>query len=472
MELLSKMVQTLPENQFEALLAAVGVNKNHKNYVTLECLREGYELERINNLLGISKGAFTTHKSRLLKKVSEHIGKLEENPVTLLKEETARISHIAMQHEREVALRILFDIEIKLKEYDLANELSIVYKLLARLHRFYPEYEHYEMQYKKYVAFALALTKAEDLLYGFTFNLSHYNLNHEKQFKESILQQLNELKSFSSLYPSHRLFVIYNIANIYYDCCFLNSDELAKKEIDVEDILTRFTSIFETYRVDSFYQNISQLVPFLFFEYYVKVGNAVKAQFFLSQIIKVLPSVAHRQLWPFFITQMVNSIVTRFVSNAHIAQIIETQNCLTKHYHPSSNETPHYISHMRFKAIAFFYGKNYRASAKTVNTLRNTITLKDFYEVDIEMKLFQSFQYALLDEPELAERLLSSSKRMVTDNASLKPIVKIFGKVVSLLIKHNKTGKEKDSIIRYWKKFKDLNQGRILFYIRLSQISI
>lgn len=471
MDVLSKMIKTLPKNQYAVLLEKVGGAKNHKNSITLECLREGYEFEKINTLLGISKIAFTTHKSRLLKKVTDHIGTLESNQVSILKEETARISHIVLQNEREVALRILFDMETRLKKYDLANELSIIYKLLARLHRFYPDYEHYEMQYKKYVAFALAATKAEDLLYGFIFNLSHYYLNKQETYSEGIKSQLPELKSFSTLYKSHRLFVLYNVAKIYHDCSFLNKEELTLKEIEIEETLTSFSQIFDSYKEDAFYQNIGHLIPFLYFEYYVNIGNKVKANYYLEKIDTTISHVSHRQLWPFFITQMINSIVSKLIVNGNLPLIIDTYHRLEENYLPSAHEIPHYISYFRFKAIVNFYQSDYRLAAKTINTLRNNVSLKNYIEIETELKLFQALQYALLNDEELTERYLSSTKRLVKNHLELKPIVKLFSKVVALLLKNKKTGKEAEAIGLYWDRFINLNRNRILFFVKLDDIS-
>lgn len=115
MDVLVKMISTLPDKQYVMLLEKIGTSTNHKNYITLTSIRNGDNLEQLNATLGISKGAFNTHKSRLLKKISDHIGSLQSNHVSLLKEETARVNHIVLQNDREVSLRILFDLEDKLK---------------------------------------------------------------------------------------------------------------------------------------------------------------------------------------------------------------------------------------------------------------------------------------------------------------------------------------------------------------------
>lgn len=473
MDVLEKMVFTMPQDQFSQLMDQLGGSKNERNHMLLSHIRQhGEEPKNIHTMLGMSKGAYTTHKSRLLKKISSLLSKLDNNRLSRLKEETAQISQLALQNERDVALRILNDMEKKLKEYDLPSELAIIYKLLARLNRFYPTYEYYEMQYKKYIAYSLAITKAEDQLYDFIYHLSYYYLTGEDEYKDKIQSQLPELESISNLYPSHRLYVIYNIAKIYHDCAFLPQQELALQEIEIEKTLQQFTEIFSRYNEDAFYQNLRHLVPFLFFEFYVRVDNRVKANHYLQQINAVIPMVAHQQLWPFFITQMINSMVYKLIADGEVNHVFDTDERLTKYYAPNSDEAPHYICYFRFRAIAAFYKGNYAAAAKLINDLRNTLSLKKFLVIETEMKLFQAFLYALQNDGELAERFLSSAKRLVSEDESLKPIVKIFGKVVSLLLRHSSQGGEKERIIKYWRKFKAINNGLILHYIRLSLIRI
>lgn len=472
MDVLSKIVSSLSKKQYDLLIERVGGNENHKNFITLECLRNGDSLENINALLGISKAAFNTHKSRLLKRVTDHIGSLQTNQISLLKEETARISHIVLQNEREVSLRILFDMEARLKKYDLANELSIVYKLLSRLHRFYPEFEHYEMLYKKYVAFALAITKVEDLLYGFIYNLSHYYLNNKEHYKKDIEYQLAELENYSGLYSSHRLYVIYTIAKVYYNCSFLPIDELKLQEIEIEQKLHKVDTILNKYTDDEFYLNIINIVPYLFFEYYANINNRVKANYFLGKVNLTIPKVSNKQLWPFFITQMINSVVSELLENDNSELVFETQHLLELHYQPSNNEVPHFISLYRFSAIVYYLDKQYKKAAKTINNIRNSVPLKNYPEIDAELKLFLSLLYALLKDEELTSRYLASTKRLVANNAELKPLVKTFGKVVTLILKHKSSGKERNKILLYWERFEKQNQSRFMFYITKDNLAL
>lgn len=470
MDLLTKIIRTLPAEQYENLLEKVGVNEQHPNYIILTKIKAGDDLEELHTELNLSKGAYNTHKSRLLKKISHLISKLEENTVSKLKEETARLSQIALQNDREVSIRVLLDMEKKLKEYDLANDLAIIYKHLARLHRFYPDYEHYEMEYKRNVAYALTVTKAEDQLYDFIFHLSHFHLNRADAGKAEVTALLPQLENTCKLYRSHRLYVIYNIAKIYHDCSLLPPDELAMQELKVESVWKELQNIFEKYTEDAFYNSLRHLLPFLLFEYYVKVGNKVKANHYLTAINTIIPRVANMQLWPFFINQVILSMISKFVNDGNKELMFEFEETLYGCYSPNPQETPHFICHTRFRAMVAFYKGNYSRAAKIINNLRNTISMKDYPAADVELKLFQAFQYALQNEPELAERLVASVKRQVNNDAELKHLVKIFGKLISLILKHKHSGAEKESINKYWNRFEDANNGRILQFIRLSMI--
>ena len=165
-------------------------------------------------------------------------------------------------------------------------------------------------------------------------------------------------------------------------------------------------------------------------------------------------------------------MVYKLTVDGEVDFIFETEERLKKFYFPNSDETPHYICYYRFRAIAAFYNGQYATAAKLINDLRNTISLKQFLIIETEMKLFQAFLYALQNDSELAERFLSSAKRLVIDNETLKPLVKLFGKIISLLIKHANNGNEKENIIKYWRRFKSANNNKLLHYLRLSLIKI
>lgn len=472
MDLLTKIIKTLPAESYENLLEKVGIQPQHPNYIIISKIREGGDMEGLNIALNLSKGAYNTHKSRLLKKVSHLVSKLEENTISKLKEETARLSQIALQNDREVSIRVLLDLEKKLKEYDLANELATIYKHLARLHRFYPEYEYYEMEYKRNVAYALTVTKAEDQLYDFIFHLSHFHLNRADTGKAEVSALLVRLDNTCKLYKSHRLFVIYNIAKIYHDCSLLPTDELAMQELNMESVWKELQVIFDKYAEDAFYNSLKHLIPFLLFEYYVKVGNKVKANHYLTAINTIIPRVANMQLWPFFINQVILSIVSKFVNDGNKELMFEFEETLYGCYLPNPQETPHFICHTRFRAMVAFYKGNYARAAKIINNLRNTISMKDYPTADVELKLFQAFQYALQNDPELAERLVASVKRQVNTDRVLKNLVKLFGKIISLILKHHHNGAEKENIKKYWHRFKEANNGKILQFIKLSLIDI
>ena len=92
------MVFTMPEEQYEQLLEELGGTKNERNNLLLSYIRKhGSEPENFHIQLGLSKGAYTTHKSRLLKKISGLLGKLDNNKLSQLKEETAQLSQLALQ---------------------------------------------------------------------------------------------------------------------------------------------------------------------------------------------------------------------------------------------------------------------------------------------------------------------------------------------------------------------------------------
>ena len=72
--------------------------------------------------------------------------------------------HVLHPSAKAIAIATLKKLEKDLIDYDLSNELTIVYKSLKKLHVNSPDYFHYSQLYNRHVAYMLALDKAEDLL--------------------------------------------------------------------------------------------------------------------------------------------------------------------------------------------------------------------------------------------------------------------------------------------------------------------
>src|SRR3954470_2286428 len=194
METLSKTIKKLADHEYQALLSAVAGRKNNKPYMVIEAARHhNYDENKMMELLAVTPSTYYTLKSRLNEKIASYLSKNMENPISVLKEKVAMVPALLFGNDREVSIRALKNLEKELTEYDLSNELITVYKALARLSMHNGDYDFYEKEYNRHVAYSLAVVKAEDLFFEFTKCAGQYLLTRDDRDLELIQANLREL---------------------------------------------------------------------------------------------------------------------------------------------------------------------------------------------------------------------------------------------------------------------------------------
>jgi hypothetical protein len=423
----------------------------------------------------VNPSAYYTLKSRLNDKIAEVFSKNVQSPVNRLMNEVTKVPAHIYGTNREFSVRALVDLEKQLIEYDLSAELITVYKTLARLHLYTDDYGHYDNLYNKHVAFSLAVSKAEGLFCRFIRLLGEYLLRMDGRSLEDLVMMKRELGNICEMYDSHRLFVIYNIVNIYYQCSVLEKREgLKSKEIEIEKTLNGITAVFQKYDQDTLYQNIRFITDFLNFEYYQKTGNQVRADFYYDKIKEALPGIANKHFVHFFIIQFLHSKIDKFLNDRDAAVLAELDELLTANLDIGINETYHFISFRKFLAVSKFWNKDYAGAARTVNELRNALSLKKYLFTDVECKLFQALQYCILGEDGLCQQIIASVKRQIAHSeAEWEPAV-LFIKILKTALKPTDFRKKVKRLAALWDEFTAKNTGgaQILKFVRLDDALI
>jgi len=408
-----------------------------RNYLKILASSELSEIE-IQEKLDMNPGALYTLKSRLTTKVVHYYTNLRDNKIRLLREEAARVPTIVFSNEKLIAISFLKDLEKKLREYDLSSELALVYKQLARLHRFENSYAHYESLYQRHIAYSLAVSKAEDLMYEYIFNLGYYHLTKlqvEETYAERLEDLLDELENTFSLYESHRLFTIYHIVKWYHECTFLNREDLALQEIEFERTMAQIDQNLERYSLDPFYTMIRSLKPFLFFEYYVRINNKAKAKFYLDEIYEQSSNQLKAHLWSFFVSQFLLSLMRKLNQDHDLEVFLHFSDKFKSGNFLEDNELSHLVSFYRYKSLTEFYRENYSKAALVLNELRQVARFKEFPSLDIELKLFQAWMYVIQGETDLYLKMVQSAKRQAKTDERLRISVKSIAKVLFILNK-------------------------------------
>jgi hypothetical protein len=470
MENLNKTIKKLSEEEYKVLLEAVTGNKKNKPYQVMELARTK-ELNdtQMMEILEVNSSAYYTLKSRLIDKIASI---LFQKPINALKEKVAHVSSSMFDENKFMTINFLKDLEKQLIEYDLSNELVTVYKTLARVHIYNPEeYEYYDQLYQKHTAFSLSVEKAEDLLYIFVRDLGIYKLTRLPEDMKKAKSTRRELFNITELYESHRLFVLYNIIGIYYQCAFTHKlATLKTKEAEIENVLQEINKTFEKYDLDPFYFNIKVLIDFLYVQFYYHTENIYRAEPFYKKVKEALPILINKHIFNFFIVQFLNSKLEKYLFNDRVEELCDLNPLLESNFEIDENEVYHTIYYRSFIAHTKFYSENYKEAANIMNDLRNKVSMRHFSHTDVECKLFQALQYCFMGEEEMCKQLFSSVNRQLVNVESNYENVELFIKLIKAALKPADLRKKIKKIEELYAQYCKVNTGelQILRYVKLD----
>jgi hypothetical protein len=473
MEILSKTIKKLTDEEYQQLLQEVSGKKKNKPFLVLETTRQReVEDSEMMDILQVNPSAYYTLKSRLNSKIAAILSKKVQNPIQTLMDEVSRVPAHLFGNNREFSVRALRELEKQLIEYDLNAELILVYKTLAQLHLYSEEYEVYETKFNKHVAFSLAVSKAEGLFFRFMKKLGVYQLNGMESDLEEVIMLKRELSNICELYDSHRLYVLYNIAHIYYLCNVPHKlDGLKARELEMEAVLQKMSQIFESYPMDTFYQNIKCITDMLYFEYYVRTQNIVRADYYLQRIHQILPDLTEKHMMNFFVVQFLRSKVMKYQVDGNIDQLQYYADKLEKYCDIDLNEEYHYISMKRYLATVKFYQRDFQGAARKINELRNQVSLKHYLYTDIDSKLFQALQYCIMGDDSLCMQIISSLKRQIREQDAEYESARFLMKLLKTALKPADYRRKIKRISEMWTEFDEMNKGSfpVISYVKVDE---
>jgi hypothetical protein len=473
MDVLNKTIKKLTEEEYQQLLMEVSGKKRNKPFTVLETTRSrDVEDSEMMEILQVNPSAYYTLKSRLNSKIASILSKKVQNPIQDLMEEVSRVPAHLFGSNREFSIRALRELEKQLIEYDLNAELILVYKTLAQLNLHSEDYACFENKYNKHVAFSLAVSKAEQLFFRFIKKLGNYQLNRRESDLEEVIMMKRELSNICELYDSHRLFVLYNIARVYYLCNVPHKiDGLKARELEIEGVLQKITQIFETYPLDTFYQNMKGITDLLYFEYYIRTGNTVRADYYQQRINSQIDDLADKHMLHFFLIQYLRSKVQKYLLDGNVEHLAQHADKLERELDIDMSESYHYIAFKKYLAVVKFYQKDYHGAARKMNELRNQLSMKQFLYTDVDCKLFQALNYSLLGDDSLCMQILSSLKRQIREQETEFESARHFMKLLRTALKPADYRRKVKKMTEMWKEFEDVNKGSfpVLSYVKADE---
>lgn len=476
MDTLNKTIKKLSQEEYQQLIQLVSGGRHNKPFKVLEAARNHAKTDNeMMQELEVSPSAYYTLKSRLNDKIASLFVQNAKSPVNILMDEVTRVPAQLYGTNREFAIRALTDLEKQLLEYDLSSELIIVYKTLAQLNLYTEDYQHYMKLHDKHVAYSLAVSKAENTFYRFIHQLGIYLVNRSEKDFDDLVMMKRELSNISEMYDSHRLYVYYNLANIYYQCSLPEKKEgLKAKEPELTDSIKKIESIFDKYNQDTFYQNIRFIIPYLYFAVYQQSGNQLLADSYYQQIKVSLPEICNKHFHNFILIHMLNTKVDKYLADRNEATLAELNTLLLSKSEIDLNEAFHQISLAKFIAISNYYRKEFSEAAKAINKLRNNFPLKKYAIADVECRLFQALQYCIIGEDGLCNQIVASLRRQLADEEQEWTAAFTFMKMLKNALKAVDLRKKIKRVQGLWEQFQQENKGKhaILQFVRIDDSAI
>ncbi len=415
---LKNIVKQLSEKDFKAIYDSLIESNAEKSAYLLKSLRERQLSDnKIMAELDVNTNAFYTLRSRLNLKIEEYLMEQLESPRTDVLRKVANINEVLFTKKRTISIATLKKLEKELIDYDLANELTIIYKSLKRLNVNSSDYFQYSQLYNRHVAYMLALDKAEDLLADYFKKYGSYLFTADATEKMGLTLLMKEMQNVANLYESHRLYV-YRTCMLIFHRLFVEPDEISKGEAQqdsdsIEDLFDKVQKIFDSYPLDVIYYHINLVFEFLKLEYYNHYKVYRQAEKFYEEVNDATTNLLTNYSTYTFPAQFLISKIERNIRLGTEADLYAESEAVLADYEPDTTDIPKHVIYITYRALACYYAEKYDEAAKLMNTLLNEVSLKKYPVTLLEIKSLLALQYVLLQDYDLFNQLTNSIQRQV-----------------------------------------------------------
>ena len=455
---LKNIIKQLSDKDYEAIYNSLIESSADKSAFLLKSLREKNQSDiKIMDELDVNTNAYYTLRSRLNQKIEEYLLQQMESPRTDILKKVANINEIIFTKKPAIVIATLKKLEKELLDYDLANELTVIYKLLKKLHLNSPDYFNYSQLYNRHVAYMLALDKAEDLLAEYFKKFGSFFLSGDETSKLELSLLLQEMQNVSSLYESHRLFVYSSSISIFHRL-FVEKEEDSSTDVEpIEDVLDGIQNIFDTYPMDAIYYHLNLVFEFLKHEYYNYYRVYGKAEKYFEEINDAAGNLLANYGLYTFPAQFLVTKLNRHIRQGNEHELYEQNNVLFVDYESDYEDIPKHLTYIIYRAVSCYYAGKYEEAAKWINDLLNSVSLKNYQLISMEVKSLLALQYCLMHDYDLFNQLINSIQRQIRlmgkDNCEH---ILHFTKALKISVSENKRQKE-TKIASLFDKIKQLS---------------
>jgi hypothetical protein len=410
---LKNIIKQLSQPDYEAIYRVLLDSNADKSAHLLKAMREKQLSDnKIMEELEVNSNAYYTLRSRLNQKIEEYLLQQMESPRTDLLKKVANINEIIFTKKRAISVATLKKLEKELLDYDLQNELTVVYKTLKKLHVNSPDHFTYSQAYNKHVGFMLVVDKMEDMLAEYFKKFGYYSLSGDETDKMGLTFMHIEMLNSCRLYDSRRLYIYQNCASIFHRL-FVEEERMEDENEPIEDILRNIDEIFDSYKLDSIYYHLELVFDFLKLEYYNHHKVYKKAEKHFEDVNEHTGMLLANYSLFTYPAQFLNSKIERALRLGNEHTLYEENIGVFEEFEHDPDDTPKYINYVMYRAICCYYAEKYQEAVKWINMLMNDLTLKKFPFAALEIKSVLALQYCLLNEQDLFNQVMNSIQRQL-----------------------------------------------------------
>ncbi len=411
---LKNIVKQLSENDYKSIYDSLIESNAEKSAHLLKALRERQLSDsKIMVELEVNANAYYTLRSRLNQKIEEHLLQQMESPRTDILRKVANLNEVIFSKKRTITIATLKKLEKELIDYDLANELTIVYKSLKKIHINSPEHFQYSQLYNRHVAYMLAVDKAEDLMTEYFKKYGNFYLSNDETEKLGLSLLMKEMQNVARIYESHRLYVYQSCMLVFHRLFVEPDDNLHADGESIEDIFAHVQKIFDTYNLDPLYYHLNLIFEFLKLEYYnhYKVYRQVEKHF--EEVNDAATNLLVNYSFYTFSARFLITKLDRHLRVGTEKEIYGENESLFEDIEADIQDVPRHTIFIIYRALGFYYLGKYEEAAKLINSLLNEVSLKKYPFVQMEVKAILALQYCMLRDFELFNQLTSSIQRQI-----------------------------------------------------------
>lgn len=405
---LKEIIAQLQEDKYETVEKALIKTKADNFVLLLQSYRKGgVSDEEISTGLGINANSFYVLKSRLYDKILESLSADMFITQESIIKQLVLVPEICFNSPREIAISFLQKLESELLRIDMHNELQVVYSALKKMHLYSDRYFHYSQLFNRHVALGLSLEKAEETLGNFNRLLGQYDFSKAPELLETLYFIKKEIVNLHALNPSRQIEIIKNIIELQL-ILFCNGNK--SNEFDTEDILLKTRTLFNELPETSTYKKWEIVLDYFYFEHYQSVSQNKTALQYYEKVNSQLPFfLLYNNIClssKFLISKIkfctaLNKIEDISINPKKINLLVDTADTQAKTLIGIYN------------SMLYFNRKNYKEAISCLNEIINTISFKDFFHINLNVKLTLAYYYLVIGDYDRVESTLKGVSRKI-----------------------------------------------------------